>query len=202
MSFPAVSAWIPLRSELTTRITKIIHGMPFWPAGHPQMLGRPKRRTTTGWLGPLFPFPTAGTPPAECSGRILSGLKRAAPERREIIARCCGLRHLVQSTSHARRAIERAIAHHEVTRGLKRKLDIVRAHIAALTPREREVFALIVRGNTNKHIARALGATERTIKAHRHRVMEKMHVHSLAELVSLAERAGILESASSNRQSA
>jgi FixJ family two-component response regulator len=89
-----------------------------------------------------------------------------------------------------------------VTRGLKRKLDIVRAHIAALTPREREVFALIVRGNTNKHIARALGATERTIKAHRHRVMEKMQVHSLAELVSLAERAGILESASSNRQSA
>jgi FixJ family two-component response regulator len=42
-------------------------------------------------------------------------------------------------------AIERAIAHHEVTRGLKSKLDIVRAHIAALTPREREVFALIVR---------------------------------------------------------
>src|SRR5258707_4279886 len=97
-------------------------------------------------------------------------------------------------------AIERAIAHHEVTRGLKSKLDIVRAHIAALTPREREVFALIVRGNTNKHIARALGATVRTIKAHRHRVMEKMQVHSLAELVSLAERAGILDSASSTGQ--
>src|SRR6266481_4765934 len=87
-------------------------------------------------------------------------------------------------------AIERAIAHHEVTRGLKSKLDIVRAHIAALTPREREVFALIVRGNTNKYIARALGATVRTIKAHRHRVMEKMQVQSLAELVSVAERVG------------
>ena len=97
-------------------------------------------------------------------------------------------------------AIERAIAHHEVTRGLKSKLDIVRAHIATLTPREREVFALIVRGNTNKHIARALGATERTIKAHRHEVMEKMQVQSLAELVSLAERVGILDSASSSRQ--
>jgi FixJ family two-component response regulator len=92
-------------------------------------------------------------------------------------------------------AIERAIAHHEVTRGLKSKLDIVRAHIATLTPREREVFALIVRGNTNKQVARSLGGTERTIKAHRHRVMEKMQVQSLAELVSLAERIGVLASA-------
>jgi FixJ family two-component response regulator len=96
-------------------------------------------------------------------------------------------------------AIERAIAHHEVTRGLKSKLDIVRAHIATLTPREREVFALIVRGNTNKQVASALGGTERTIKAHRHRVMEKMQVRSIAELVSLAERVGVLSGASGNR---
>ena len=93
------------------------------------------------------------------------------------------------------RAIERAIAHHEVTRGLKSKLDAVRAHIAALTPREREVFLLIVRGNTNKQIARALGCTERTIKAHRHRVMEKMQVRSLPELVSHAERISITSAA-------
>jgi RNA polymerase sigma factor (sigma-70 family) len=93
------------------------------------------------------------------------------------------------------KAIERAIAHHEVTRGLKSKLDIVRAHIAALTPREREVFLLVIRGNPNKQVARALGCTERTIKAHRHRVMEKMQVQSLAELVSLAERVGVLDSA-------
>ena len=84
-------------------------------------------------------------------------------------------------------AIERAIAHHEVTRGLKSKLDVVRAHVAALTPRERQVFDLVIRGDTNKHVARALGCTERTIKAHRHRVMEKMQVRSLPELVSLAE---------------
>ena len=89
-------------------------------------------------------------------------------------------------------AIERAIAHHEVTRGLKSKLDVVRAHISKLTPREREVFELVIRGKTNKQVAIVLGATERTIKAHRHRVMEKMQVQSLAELVSLAERAGIL----------
>jgi FixJ family two-component response regulator len=92
-------------------------------------------------------------------------------------------------------AIERAIAHHEVTRGLKSKLDLVRAHVAALTPRERQVFDLVIRGDTNKHVARALGCTERTIKAHRHRVMEKMQVRSLPELVSLAERVGIASAA-------
>jgi FixJ family two-component response regulator len=99
-------------------------------------------------------------------------------------------------------AIERAIAHHEATRGLKTKLDIVRAHVATLTPREREVFELVIRGQTNKQVANALGATERTIKAHRHRVMEKMQVQSLAELVSLAERAGILGGTSGSQQTA
>jgi FixJ family two-component response regulator len=89
-------------------------------------------------------------------------------------------------------AIERAIAHHRVARGIKNTLDGVRAHIASLTPREREVFELVVRGMTNKQVAYTLGATERTIKAHRHRVMEKMQVRSLAELVSFAERIGIL----------
>jgi FixJ family two-component response regulator len=103
------------------------------------------------------------------------------------------------SSDELLRAIERAIAHHEVTRSLKSKLDMVRAHLGKLTPREREVFELVIRGQTNKQVARALGGTERTIKAHRHRVMEKMHVRSLAELVSLAERVGILDSASSSR---
>jgi FixJ family two-component response regulator len=88
-------------------------------------------------------------------------------------------------------AIERAIAQHKVMRGLKSKLDIVRAHVSALTPRERQVFDLVIRGSTNKHAARELGCTERTIKAHRHRVMAKMQVQSLAELVSLAERVGV-----------
>jgi RNA polymerase sigma factor (sigma-70 family) len=92
-------------------------------------------------------------------------------------------------------AVARAIAHHKETRGLKNKLDVVRAHVSALTPREREVFLLVIRGNPNKQIANALGCTERTIKAHRHRVMEKMQVRSLPELVSLAERVGVLSAA-------
>ena len=97
-------------------------------------------------------------------------------------------------------AIERALAHHQATRGQRSKLDVVRAHIAKLTPREREVFELVIRGKTNKQVANVLGATERTIKAHRHRVMEKMQVQSLAELVSLAERAGILRESSGTGQ--
>ena len=97
-------------------------------------------------------------------------------------------------------AVERALAHQQAARGQKDKLDTVRAHIATLTPREREVFELIIRGKTNKQVGKVLGATERTIKAHRHRVMEKMQVQSLAELVSLAERAGILGDLSGTRQ--
>jgi FixJ family two-component response regulator len=92
------------------------------------------------------------------------------------------------------RAIEQAIALHNSTYRQKTKLDIVRTHIAALTPRERQVFDLVIRGATNKHAARALGCTERTIKAHRQRLMEKMQVQSLAELVSVAERVGVFAS--------
>jgi RNA polymerase sigma factor (sigma-70 family) len=101
------------------------------------------------------------------------------------------------SSDQLLRTIQRAMAHHDAMRDTKSKLDIVRAHIASLTPREREVFELVVRGKTNKHVGHELGATERTIKAHRHRVMEKMQVQSLAELVSLAERVGILDASSS-----
>ena len=97
-------------------------------------------------------------------------------------------------------AVERALAHQLAARGPQDKLDSVRAHIAKLTPREREVFELVVRGNTNKQVGKLLGTTERTIKAHRHRVMEKMQVQSLAELVSLAERAGMLGDSSGSRQ--
>ena len=93
-------------------------------------------------------------------------------------------------------AVERA------ARGRKVKLDTVRACIARLTPRERQVFELIVRGNSNKQAANTLGSTERTIKAHRQKVMEKMQVRSVAELVSLAERVGVLDGTSGSRETA
>ncbi|WP_314955663.1 response regulator transcription factor [Bradyrhizobium cosmicum] len=90
------------------------------------------------------------------------------------------------------RAIAGALAHHRSTLDLQNKISTARARLATLTPRERQVFDLIVRGRINKQIAHALGTAERTIKAHRHGVMEKMQVRSLAELVSLAERIGLL----------
>lgn len=90
-------------------------------------------------------------------------------------------------------AIERAMAHYESARHQRNELNSFRALVATLTPRERQVFNLIVRGKINKQIAHELGTTERTVKAHRHQVMEKMQVHSLAELVSNAERLGMLD---------
>jgi FixJ family two-component response regulator len=84
-------------------------------------------------------------------------------------------------------AIKAAIADHAAMCGRRSKL-------AALTPRQRQVFALVVRGRRNRQIATAIGCTERTVKAHRHNVMEKMQVQNLAELVSVAERIGALPS--------
>jgi len=94
-------------------------------------------------------------------------------------------------------AIERALARQEASRGQRSKLDSFRVLVSSLTPREKQVFDLIVRGKINKQIAFEIGTTERTVKAHRHEVMEKMQVRSLAELVSIAERLGMLQSSGS-----
>jgi RNA polymerase sigma factor (sigma-70 family) len=93
-------------------------------------------------------------------------------------------------------AIEQAMARHEATRTQRKGLDAFRGLLTRLTPRERQVFQLVVQGRINKQIAHQLGATERTIKAHRQRVMEKMKVQTLAELVSIAERLGMVAHAS------
>lgn len=90
--------------------------------------------------------------------------------------------------------IERALAHREALRDQQDKLVSLRARVTSLTPRERQVFDLIVRGKINKQIAYELGTTERTVKAHRHQVMEKTQAPSFAELVSIAERLGLLDS--------
>ena len=65
------------------------------------------------------------------------------------------------------------------------------ARYASLTPREREVMAHVVAGELNKQIAAALGTGEQNIKIHRSRVMEKMGVESLADLVRAAGRLGV-----------
>jgi RNA polymerase sigma factor (sigma-70 family) len=63
--------------------------------------------------------------------------------------------------------------------------------LQTLTPREREVLALVVTGMLNKQIAAALGMSEKTVKIHRARVMQKMHAVSLAELVRTSDKLGI-----------
>jgi FixJ family two-component response regulator len=89
-------------------------------------------------------------------------------------------------------AITRAVARYQSSCEQRDRLNILHALVCTLTPRQRQVFELVVRGQMNKQIAHELGATERTIKAHRQKVMEKARVQSLAELVSIAERLGIL----------
>jgi FixJ family two-component response regulator len=95
-------------------------------------------------------------------------------------------------------AVERALARYEERREQHDRLTALRALVAAFTPREAEVFALVVRGTLNKQIAFELGTSERTIKAHRHNIMQKLQVHSLAEAVSIAERLGLLASPTSD----
>jgi FixJ family two-component response regulator len=70
-------------------------------------------------------------------------------------------------------------------------LSEIRARLATLIPREREVLEYVVTGKLNKQIADDLGNVEQTVKVHRARVMQKMRMQSVAELVRLTERCGI-----------
>jgi len=72
--------------------------------------------------------------------------------------------------------------------------DLIQQRLESLTPREREVLEWVIKGLLNKQIAAELGASEQTIKVHRARVMEKMQVTSVAELVQAAVKAGLLKS--------
>lgn len=89
-------------------------------------------------------------------------------------------------------AIDRAIARHRLASQQESRLRAARQRLLLLTRREREVFDLVIRGKMNKQVAFVLGTTERTVKAHRHKVMEKLQIRSVVELVSCAERLGLL----------
>src|SRR4051794_2216856 len=89
-------------------------------------------------------------------------------------------------------AIERAIARGLVRQEQDGKLERLQRLVSGLTPRERQVFERVAVGAMNKQIAHELGTSERTIKAHRQNVMGKLRVGSLAELVLIAERLGVL----------
>ena len=89
--------------------------------------------------------------------------------------------------SAVRSALERSRAIVDEQAGL----EVLRKRHRSLTPREKDVMALVVRGQLNKQAGGELGISEITVKAHRGRVMHKMHAKSLAELVNMARRLGI-----------
>jgi FixJ family two-component response regulator len=88
-------------------------------------------------------------------------------------------------------AVENALGVDAKGRAARAVLRELQDRYEHLTPREREVLAHVVSGKLNKQIAFDLGAAERTIKAHRASIMEKLCVQSVAELVRLAQELGI-----------
>jgi FixJ family two-component response regulator len=89
-------------------------------------------------------------------------------------------------------AIERCLARDVQDRGAEARVTEIQERVQLLTPRETEVFALVVTGMLNKQIAFELRISEKTVKVHRARVMEKMRAGSVAELVRLADRVGVI----------
>jgi FixJ family two-component response regulator len=90
-------------------------------------------------------------------------------------------------------AIERAFVHDAMDRATREQTRALRARFGALTPRERQVFDEVTAGKSSKQIAVELGTAERTIKAHRANLMEKMQVSSVAELARAAEQLRAVE---------
>ena len=89
-------------------------------------------------------------------------------------------------------AVQRAVEKDTRNLGTEARSRSLHARVKTLTPRERQVFALVVTGMLNKQIAAQLGVVEKTVKVHRARVMDKMGAGSLAELVRLADAAGVI----------
>lgn len=89
-------------------------------------------------------------------------------------------------------AVKEGIARDREMRKHREELADLRRRYESLTAREREVFALVTSGSLNKQIAHQLGTSERTIKAHRAQVVEKMQADSVADLVRMADRLGVV----------
>jgi FixJ family two-component response regulator len=95
-------------------------------------------------------------------------------------------------------AIGRALKRHAELREQFDRIAQIRHRVDLLSPREREVYLMLVRGKQNKQIAHELGKSVRTIKAQRQSIMQKLGVRSIAEAVSMAEKLGLLVATESN----
>ena len=89
-------------------------------------------------------------------------------------------------------AIHAAIEQDEAARRARADAESIRERLASLTPREREVLQALAAGKLNKQIAVDLGVVEQTVKFHRARIMERMQAKTIAELMHIAARAGVL----------
>jgi RNA polymerase sigma factor (sigma-70 family) len=127
--------------------------------------------TASGWTAPIIFISGHGTVPISVRAMKAGAVNflQKPFEDQEI------LDSIHQAVERETRAFLERARHLEIERQFK-----------GLTPREREVFSLVVAGLPNKRIAGKLGTSEKTIKVHRARVMEKMHADSLAALVRMA----------------
>jgi FixJ family two-component response regulator len=91
-------------------------------------------------------------------------------------------------------AVNHALEKHQRQRAEYDRKAALEAKVADLTERETQVFSLMVRGKRNKQIAYEIGTSERTVKAHRRHIMEKLNVRSFAEAVTVADRLGLTDS--------
>ncbi|HSB82282.1 MAG TPA: response regulator transcription factor [Candidatus Methylomirabilis sp.] len=98
------------------------------------------------------------------------------------------------------RAVDVSLAKDQEARASRAEVQDIQQRLQTLTAREREVLSLVVSGRLNKQIAYELGISEKTVKVHRARVVEKMHSDSVADLVRLAEKVGISPAAGSPPQ--
>jgi FixJ family two-component response regulator len=89
------------------------------------------------------------------------------------------------------KTVRRALERDRLSREESARIAVIGERLATLTPREHEVLASVIAGRLNKQIAAELTIAEKTVKVHRARVMTKMAVRSVAELVRIVQRASI-----------
>ena len=142
-------------------------------------LSGPELQDRLNWLGSLLPI------------IFLSGHVNIPTTVRTIKAGAADFLAKPVAKADLLQAIERALKHHDVALAGHQQIAILQHRLEKLTPRERSVFVLVAQGQLNKEVAFALGTTERTIKAHRQKVMQKLEARSLLDLAAMADKLGV-----------